>query len=167
MLGGPLFQLFRRAHLSGDALELSNRRAIIVAAVAWLPLLLLSLISGLAYGDKVAIPFLRDIEAHVRFLFALPLLIGAEIIVHRRLLPAVRQFVERRIVSEAELPKFQQAIDSTLRLRNSVLIEVVLIVLVYTVGIWVWRNQFALGTASWYAVPADGHMELTPAGYCR
>ena len=165
VLGGPLFQLFRRAHLSGDALELSSRRMIIIAGIAWLPLLLLSLISGHAFGDTVAIPFWRDIESHVRFLFALPLLISAEIIVHRRLLPAVLQFVERRIVSEAERPKFQQAIDSTLRLRNSVLIEVALIVLVYTVGIWVWRNQFALGAASWYAVPASGHMELTPAGY--
>ena len=26
VLGGPLFQLFRRAHLSGDALELMHRR---------------------------------------------------------------------------------------------------------------------------------------------
>ena len=46
VLGGPLFQLFRRAHLTGDALEMSNRRMIIAAVITWVPLLLLSLVSG-------------------------------------------------------------------------------------------------------------------------
>jgi len=165
VLGGPLFQLFRRAHLTGDALEMSNRRVLIAAGITWVPLLLLSLMSGHAFGDSVAIPFLQDVEAHVRFLVALPILIAAELIVHRRLSPAVRQFVERRIVRPEELPKFQQAIDSTLRLRNSVWIEVALIALVYGVGIWVWRNQVALDETSWYAVPDGTGMQLTPAGY--
>jgi len=165
VLGGPLFQLFRRAHLTGDALEMSNRRVLIGAGITWVPLLLLSLVSGRAFGDAVAIPFLQDVEAHVRFLIALPTLIAAEIIVHRRLMPAVRQFVERRLVSAEELPKFQQAIDSTMRLRNSVWIEVALIALVYGVGIWIWRNQVALDETSWYAVLNGTGMRLTPAGY--
>ena len=151
VLGGPLFQLFRRAHLTGDALEMSSRRVIVSAWITWVPLLLLSLISGHAFGDAVAIPFLQDVETHVRFLIALPILIAAEMIVHRRLSPAVRQFVERRIVSAEELPKFEQAVDSTMRLRNSVVIEVALLAFVYSVGIWVWRNQIALVESSWYA----------------
>jgi hypothetical protein len=39
VLGGPLYQLLRRAHISGDALELVRRRAIIIALFSWLPLL--------------------------------------------------------------------------------------------------------------------------------
>ena len=165
VLGGPLFQLLRRAHLSGDALEMSRRRVIIIVGVAWLPLTLLSLFAGHAFGSDVAVPFLRDIEAHVRFLIALPILIAAELIVHVRLRPAVRQFVERRIVVAEEIPKFHQVIESVLRLRNSVVIEIGLLIVVYTVGIWVWRNQIALGAASWYAVPDGAHMHLTAAGY--
>lgn len=165
MLGGPLFQLFRRAHLTGDALEMSNRRVTIAAGITWLPLLLLSLVSGHALGDSVAIPFLLDVETHVRYLIALPILIAAELIVHRRLSPAVRQFVERRIVKPEELPKFQQAIDSTLRLRNSVWIEVALIVFVYSAGIWIWRSKFALDEPSWYAIPDGTGIRMTPAGY--
>ncbi len=165
VVGGPLFQLFRRAHLSGDGLELLWRRVVVLAAIAWVPLLLLSLASAQAFGDAVRIPFVSDVEAHVRFLVALPLLIAAELVVHRRLLPAVRQLLERRIVSDADLPKFRQAVDSTVRLRNSVWIEVALIALVYTVGIWVWRTEVAMESASWYAVPDDGGMRLTPAGW--
>jgi len=165
VLGGPLFQLFRIAHLTGDALELSQRRIVILTAIAWVPLLLLSLGSGRAFGHALAVPFFFDVETHARFLVALPILIAAELIVHRRLRPTVQQFVERRIVSTEELPKFQQAIESTLRLRNSVLTEVALLVLVYGVGIWVWRSQVALNESSWYALVDGARTRLTPAGY--
>ena len=42
VLGGPLFQLLRRAHLSDDALMLVRQRIIVIALFAWLPLLVLS-----------------------------------------------------------------------------------------------------------------------------
>jgi hypothetical protein len=165
VLGGPLYQLFRRARLAGDALELIRRRVLVITCVAWVPLLLLSALAGHALGGTIRIPFLHDIEAHVRFLVALPILIAAELIVHLRIRPAVAQFVERRIVTPEEMPKFHEAIRSTLRLRNSVIAEVALVVLVYTLGLWVWKNQIALGAASWYAIPDAAQMHLTPAGF--
>ncbi len=165
VLGGPLFQLLRRSHLCGAALELLYRRLAVITCIAWVPLLLLALLSGHALGDTVAIPFLLDIEVHVRLLIALPMLIGAELIVHRRLRPAVSQFVERRIVSAGDLPRFHRAVESTMRLRNSVLIEVALIVIVYAVGLSVWRDEIALSSASWYSTPTGSQNSLTPAGY--
>lgn len=57
VLGGPLFQLFRRARLSGDALELAQKRILFIALLAWLPLLLLSALEGRLLGGGVAIPF--------------------------------------------------------------------------------------------------------------
>ena len=164
VLGGPLYQLFRRAHLAGDALELMRRRVLVLAGVAWVPLLLLSALTGRALGT-IGIPFLQDIEAHVRFLVALPILIAAELVVHRRMRPAVTRFVERRIVGPEDMPKFHEAIDSTLRIRNSLIAEVGLLVLVYTLGLWVWKSQVALGTPSWYATPDAAGMHLTPAGF--
>jgi hypothetical protein len=165
VLGGPLYQLFRRAHLSGDAGELLRRRIMVIAGVAWLPLLLLTMLGGSLHDDAAGIPFLYDIEAHVRFLIALPILIAAELIVHLRIRPVVAQFVEQRIVVAEERPQFQQAIDSTLRLRNSVIGEVVLLVVIYTFGLWVWRHQISLETASWYAIPDGEGMHPTLAGY--
>ncbi len=165
VLGGPLFQLFRRAHLSGDALELVRRRIVVIAVVAWLPLLLLSVIGGHALGGTVRVPFLYDIEAHVRFLIALPILVVAELIVHSRIRPAVQKFVERRIVVPEDMPKFQAAIDSAMRVRNSVTVEVALLILVYTLGLWIWRSNIAAEAASWYAMREGSQLHLTVAGY--
>jgi hypothetical protein len=165
VLGGPLFQIFRRAHLSGDGLELLRRRIVIITLFAWLPLLILSLIEGHALRGTLKIPFLFDFEANARFLVALPFLIIAEVLVHERLTPLVRRFSEKRIISLADTPAFNAAIDSSLRLRNSVVLEVTLLALVYTVGLWVWRNQLALGGPTWYAAPDATHLHVTFAGY--
>jgi hypothetical protein len=77
--------------------QLLRRRIRVIATFTWLPLLLLSVIEGHALGGSIQISFLRDIEAHVRFLIALPALLGAELVVRMRL-GSVGLFVERNIV---------------------------------------------------------------------
>ena len=165
VLGGPLFQLYRRMHLSGHGLELLRRRVLVIILFAWLPLLFLSALGGHALGRTIKIPFLFDVEANVRFLIALPVLIIADLVVHRRISPLIRRFVERRLVQDEDLPAYNAAVKSALRIRNSVSVEVVLVALVYTVGLWIWWSQIALGTATWYAAPNATHLHLTLAGY--
>jgi hypothetical protein len=105
VLGGPLYQLFVRTHLSGSTLELIKRRVLFAIAITWVPLLLLSAWQGVLYlGGQL--PFLFDIETHVRFLIAIPLLIYAELNVHARIRGVVQSFVARAIVTAEEMPKF-------------------------------------------------------------
>jgi hypothetical protein len=163
VLGGPLFQLFRKAHLAGNGLELLYRRILAIVAIAWLPLLLLST-KGLLLNRPGRLSFFTDVEVHVRFLVAIPVLIFAEVIVHARLTPVVHRFVERRIVSSQDLPRFDRAIESAIRVRNSIPIEIGLVALVYTLGLWLWHGRIAFDTATWYAMPG-GRWNLTPAGY--
>jgi hypothetical protein len=166
VLGGPLFQLLRRARISDDALELVRRRTIIVALFAWLPLLVLAALEGRALGESVAVPFLRDVEVHVRFLVALPLLIVAELVVHQRMRFVLKQFLERRLIPASASRQFEAAIASAFGLRNSVLAELVLIAVVYLVGISiVWRHYMALSAATWYATPTDAGMAISLAGW--
>src|SRR4051812_21960306 len=166
VLGGPLFQLFRRAHLSDDELMLVRQRVIVISLFAWLPLLLLSALQGQALHGTVAVPFLLDFDVHLRFLLAMPLLIGAEVVVHRRMLPVARQFLQRHLVPESAMARFDSAIESALRLRNSALAEVLLIALVYGVGVLiVWRQYGALDTATWYAAPSVDDSKLSLAGW--
>jgi hypothetical protein len=165
VLGGPLFQLYQRTHLSGYALELLRRRVLVITLFAWLPLLVLSVLEGRALGGGIKIPFLYDMEAHARFLIAVPLFIVAEVVVHRRLAPLARRFVESGIVVTEYLPRFNAAIDAALRARNSVALEVTLLVLVYALGLWFWRSRIALAAPTWYATPEATHLHLSSAGF--
>jgi len=140
VLGGPLFQLLRRARLSDDAMMLVRRRIIAIAFLAWLPLLLLSALEGRALGGSAAVPFLLDVEVHIRFLVALPLLVIAELVVHQRMRPIVQTFLDRNLIPEDAMDRFDAAIRSAFRLRNSVLVEILLIAVVYGVGVLIiWR----------------------------
>jgi hypothetical protein len=164
-LGGPLFQVLRRSHLSGDALELLRQRILVISLLAWLPLLALSALEGEALGGRAAVPFLLDVEVHVRFLVTLPLLIVAELVVHQRMRFVVRQFLERNLIPESALPRFDAAIASAFRLRNSVLAELLLIAFVYIVGVLlIWRHYVALATATWYAMPGVEGTKFSLAG---
>jgi hypothetical protein len=162
VLGGPTYQFFRKSHLAGDALEMLYRRLIIITLLAWLPLLLLSTISS-STGSVGRLSFFHDVEVHVRFLVALPVLIAAELIVHSRIRPVVHRFVERRIVILQDLPRFERAINSAVSFRNSIPIELGLLLLVYTLGLWLWRSRIAIVAPTWYALPG-GRWHLTPAG---
>jgi hypothetical protein len=162
--GGPLFQLLRRSHLSGDDLELMRLRIIVISMLAWLPLLVLSALEGKALDGNVAVPFLLDVEVHVRFLVALPLLIGMEIVVHHRMRFVVQQFLERNLIPESAMKRFDSAIASAYRLRNSMLAEVLLIALVYVAGFLIWRQQYQLDTATWYTSPTVEGLKLSLTG---
>jgi len=162
VLGGPIFQLFRRSHLVGDSLEFLYRRLLVITLVAWLPLLLLTIFDTSA-GNLGRLSFVHDVEVHVRFLIALPVLIAAELIVHWRIRAVVRNFVERRIVLTGDLPRFQSAIESALRLRNLVPVELGLVLFVYVCGLWLWQGRVPLETSTWYGTPG-GRWHLTAAG---
>jgi len=94
VLGGPIFQFFRKAGLSEDHLELLHRRLLTITLIAWLPMLLLDIFASPS-GGPGRLTFLHGTEVQARFLTALPVLILAELIVHARLRPVVRRFVER------------------------------------------------------------------------
>jgi hypothetical protein len=165
VLGGPLFQLLLRAHLSGAGLQLLRRRIVVIALVAWLPLLVLSALDGEFVGHSVAVPFLLDLETHIRFLVVVPLLLIAEPVVHLRLLPIARAFLERNLIPAVAQPRFEQALRSAFRLRNSVLAEVLLLAVVYAVGVLiVWRHYTILRADSWYAAPSAAGATLSAAG---
>ncbi len=165
VLGGPIFQLLRRSHLTDDALGLLGHRIVVISLFCWLPLLVLSTLEGKLLAGSTTVPFLLDMEVHVRFLAATPLLIGAELVVHRRLRFVVQQFLERHLIPEKAMTRFDAAIASLFRLRNSTLAEVLLFALVYLVGIMVvWRHYVVIDAATWYATPSVEGSKLSLSG---
>jgi hypothetical protein len=165
VLGGPIYQLLRRSHLTDDALGHVQQRIIVISLFCWLPLLVLSALEGNVLGGRAAVPFLLDVEVYTRFLLATPLLIAAELVVHQRMRFVVKQFLERRLIPENAMTRFDAAIASVFRLRNSVLAEVLLFVFVYVFGVLiVWRHYIAIDTTTWYATPSAAGPQFSLAG---
>jgi hypothetical protein len=164
ILGGPLYRILRRPYSANLLPELLSRQAVIVVLICWAPLAILSLAHAhVTAGIKLS--FFRDIETQVRFLVSLPVLILAEIVIDRRILPIINRFVERRVVAEEDLPKFYAAVRTAARIHNSVAADIALVLFVYAVGTSIWRHLIPLDVASWYASSQNGQMHLTPAGY--
>ena len=133
VLGGPLYQMYLRSGLARAPMDRVQRRIFAFIVLTWLPLLVLTLAGGTAFGG-VEVPFLVDVDVHIRFLLALPLLIGAEVLVHRRIRATIGQFIDRGIIAPADRQRFDELITATMRLRNSVGIEITLVVCSVTLG---------------------------------
>jgi hypothetical protein len=127
-------------------------------------LLVLSVWQGHALGG-VTVPFLYDFAVHVRYLVAVPILLLAEIVAHDRIRRVVRQFVDAGLVTSETLPGFEAAIARTMRLRNSLLVEVAMAVFVFGFGWTIWRGDTGLAASSWFGIVHDAEKTTTLAGW--
>jgi hypothetical protein len=165
VLGGPLYQFMRRLGLVAPPLARLKSRVLVITLFAWAPLLLLALLDGRALRG-VPIPFLLDYEVHSRFLLSLPLLILAEVTIHRRVGQIVAQFWERGIIPPSMQRRFQDAVASSQRLRDSIPVELALLAFVFIAGGFISRQLVGLRSDTWYsAASPSGARATTPAGY--
>ena len=162
VLGGPLYRFYLWLRLVKPPLDLLPRRVILLTLVTWLPLALLTLMEGRAFGG-VKVPFFYHLAVHARFLLSLPLLIIAEPIAQKGLRITVSQFIDRSLIAAEDLPRFERALVSAFRLRNSTVPELLVLILSFTAG-YFWWEQLALHSVTWYR--GDGNAEqLTYAGF--
>src|SRR5580698_4504342 len=129
--GGPTYRLETRIGLiRADSTRLL-RRALVSILLTWFPLLILSTLQGNATGHLVPVPFLHDFAVHARFLLAVPLLLLAETLLGPRLAHAASHFVESGLIVGKDFARFDDAIESGLRWRDSAAVEIVLIFTAY------------------------------------
>jgi len=161
--GGPGEAFLKRVHLAHPQLGTgSPRTALVLMALTWLPLAVLCLVEGLAFGG-VKIPFFYDIGAHTRFLCAVPVLVLADIPIGVRLRQVVRHFVDAHLVRVDEVGKFREAILDALRFRDSRLAELIVIVFAYVQAYNAVAGFSFQGGSTWFRAAAG--QGLTPVGY--
>lgn len=158
--GGPLFGFLVRTHMADEELHLVQRRIVLAVLVMWAPVMGLAAWQGALVGPGRTV--MNDVGFQLRFLVAAPLLILAELIVHRRMRLIVSQFTARDLVPASEAGRFADAVADAMRLRNSAVAELLLLVLVYAAGgLYTLHRYETLRGAAWYAA-GDGR--LSPAG---
>lgn len=160
--GGPGDALMKRLRLIRPEIgAASARTAIILAAVTWLPLLVLSVIEGLALGGA-RIPFFYDIAAHARFLVAVPILVLAEIPIGRRLRGITRQFLNAGLVREDEQKQFASCVIDTVRFHDSRLVEITLLAVTYITAYVTFSGTSLQSGSTWFEPSSTG---FSPVGY--
>jgi hypothetical protein len=161
--GGPFHRILVRLGHAGDERRRVVNRALLATLVTWLPLLVLSLVQGVAYGSQVKIPFLRDFAVNARFLIALPIMILAESGIDQKWRTLVLEFLRSGLVIERERLAFESVIEKTIRFRDRVLPEVVMIVAVYLSPIFLGKTELLMhGISNWHTTAAGA---MTMAGW--
>jgi hypothetical protein len=161
--GGPLHWFLVRLGQAGDGRRLVLRRALFVVVITWLPLLLLSVVQGLAWGRQIKIPFLRDLAINVRLLIAAPILILSESRIDRRWRTIVLEFLRSGLVNEKRLPPFEEVVARTSRWRDGVLPELVLALLAFFPSVFIVKTELLMsGISNWHTLPTGA---VSPAGW--
>lgn len=163
--GGPTWRLWLRAGLApADPVPL-GKRALLLAAICWAPLFVLSLRDGLATGDSVPVPFVRDFAAYARFIGAVVLLSLADAAVAQRLRGTLRHFYGAKLLTPASEPKFLALVAGARRRVDSTVVELALLALAY-LGSWSSiSRQLANGMSTWHALAGPDGETLTLAGW--
>jgi hypothetical protein len=164
MEGGPLYRIENRIGLIKARAPIMVRRALIAAALTWVPLLILSVAEGTAYGSNIPVPFLRDFGTYSRFLVDLPLLLLAEIVIGPRIAGTAEHFVTSGVVVQKDFDAFDVAVAKNLRLRDSVLAEVIILILSYIATFIAFRTT-AVHVSTWYATQTGTGLSITLPGW--
>ena len=122
----PLFRVERAVGLIPAAGSGIGRRAVLFAAITWLPIALWAAWARRALPGTVAEPLLEHFGVHVRCLVAIPLLVIAEAMAQAQTLSIVPYFVRSGLVSEADRPRLRGVVAGIVRLRNLTLPWVVM-----------------------------------------
>lgn len=166
--GGPFYRLQVRLRLLRDNAPAAGRRAVLFAALAWLPLALLSAVQGAAIGDFDQQPFLLDVSAYARFIVAVAVFVLMEPLAEQRLRVLTLHFVDTGLLPPAERPAAAAAIARALRRRDAGLAELVVLAAAYALAYAGVMNGLVVATmpASWLGtVRGDGSADLSLAGW--
>jgi hypothetical protein len=135
--------------------------AVLLAAATWLPLLILTAIEGIAWGDSVQVPFIKDFLPYGQFLIAVPALMLGEVTVARFLIRAVAELRKSEVLGSTDTPVLDAFLAKMVECWRGWKIDVVLLVLTCTatvVSMWGAREWL---TGGWQ-VAAEG---MTLAGW--
>lgn len=164
--GGTMHKLLKRFGRVDDRDHLFLRAAVACAVVSWLPLLLLSIFEGVAWGDKVTNPFLYDPAAYTRFLVAMPLLVIAESIIGPEISEVALHFLHPGRITQDDHPAYRKAVDETVRLRDSEWAEAIVVFIAY-VSTVISMMTFALTVSNWRWPVSDFRVHFTLAAWWR
>lgn len=154
---GLLYKLLGKLGLGQSTSRGYLARSLFISGITWLPLLILTMMQGLAFGNLVEANFIKDFATHARLLVIIPLLIFAEASVERRIGEQTIQFFRSGILTAADRGNFDVIKKNTVSLANSFRVDIV-ILLAIAMYIYVRWTILPGGISHWIYEPVSGNI---------
>ena len=143
-------------------------RILLLSGIAWLPLVVLTLIDGTFISDDITIPFIKDVVPYVRGLVIIPLLVMADNVIEPMMTRIVRYLRVSGIVPGSELERLDRAVNRMAYLMNNKWIQAIIVILAVLVS-WLLRTDYVdmwkeEGVTSWALWSKQGEVDETMAG---
>jgi len=162
---GPFFRLQRRAGLLTDADLKAGRRAVLFTAIAWLPVLLLAAMQGLALNEHHERAVLFDFSAYA-YAIAIFAFVLMEQASETRMARLISQFIAQEIIPETSREQFVEVRRKMERRTGSSLAEGIILVGAYLVAYTSLERATArIDGGTWFGAVAEGSLQLTFAGW--
>lgn len=143
-------------------------RILLLSGIAWLPLVVLTLIDGTFISDDITIPFVKDVVPYVRGLVIIPLLVMADNVIEPMMARIVGYLRTSGVVPEPERERLDTAVNRMTYLINVKWIQLTIVMLALMVS-WLLRTDYVdmwkeEGVTSWALHLVDGDVDETLAG---
>ncbi|MGF6767858.1 hypothetical protein P3T18_000328 [Paraburkholderia sp. GAS199] len=140
------------------------RRALVFAAICWLPIVVWAMATGRASDFRRGDSLLAHFGVHTRCLIAIPMFVIAEGVAQKMVPPLLRYFVESGLVSDDTMPRFRALLASVARLKNHTLPWVLI-----GGGVLAWTTAGAfvhqMEDMEWPNMPGDTAGTITFGGW--
>jgi hypothetical protein len=140
---------------------------LLVGLIAWVPLVLLSAVEGLALQPDPRESMLLDMAAHARYLIGLPLLVIAEAVCLPGLAAIGRHFGDMGLIPQANRHRYDHLVDSTRRLLASPATDLVILLLAYALTLGLGPSLYPMAISTWVAPVSGAAHQLSLAGWWR
>jgi len=97
--------------------------------LTWVPLACLCALQGVLFGPNVALSLLGDFSIYGSYFVGLPLLVIAEVVIDPKIRRVVTTFDKSGLIGPAAIPLYHSALEKILRLRDSRLAELLVLML--------------------------------------
>jgi hypothetical protein len=164
---GPYVRLQTALRLMEPGRLRTVHRSILIAGLAWVPLVLLAALDGRALGPTPQESLLLDPSVYARYLVALPALVIAEGLCLPRLAEIVRQFSDAGLIADMDRSRYDALVGSTRRLLQQRWAEAALVVLAYGMTITLGKVLYPESVSSWVVSAEQGSPALSLAGWWR
>lgn len=167
--GGLVYRFLNLLRIQQAERYSFKRRHLVLIALCWLPLVLLTAIEGNLFNSSLDSPFIYDLTPYVRYLIDLPLLINADIIIDQLIISVLQSIRSSGILGEDNKERYYKAVEKFSQRKDSYFADIVIIVISYGVVLTYLADMDELSASTaftnWIVTHGDAGAQLTHAGW--